>query len=147
MAERFRLLCVAKGVPGFYGGMLHYPKEGIDSGHKRAGRAFALLADGLRYDSEGRMEVTKEMYPILPKWVEAVEPLKKIDPKTTPHVVVEQKARKPGRRKVAAVLEAAPEAWPANSKKHLGTLDDDREVKIKRAGTTATLDKEEDNEG
>lgn len=144
MAEKFRLLVRAKS-DGFYGDRKHYSLNGKNRGHKRAGNAFALLADALRYDREGRLEVTKDLKPVLPSWVEPLEEVKPIDPKATPHVVKEVRV-KPGKRKpIDAVTQAAPIAWPENMKKHgrkLRSEDDDlREVKIKRAGVPGTMTK------
>lgn len=134
MAERFRLLVVA-AKEGFYGDRLHYPKE---SGHKRAGFSFAILADALKYDENGKMLVNKNYEPILPSWVIPQGPIPKIDPKTTECRVVEVAPKKfgKGRKVPKEVLEAAPKSWPANSKKRSGMeMDENREVKIKRAGT------------
>lgn len=139
---RFRLLCKAARC-GFYGDRMHYPATGPDSDHKRAGFAFALLADGLRYDSEGRMEVDKDLRPILPSWVIPQEEVKPID-KSIPHVVVTPKKLRLGRRNLPKeVREAAPVAWPKNVQKKSGEMDENREVKIKKAGTQVAEEDED----
>ena len=140
MAEKFRLLVKAK-TRGFYGDVLHYGTGGKDRGHKRSGRPFVIRADALRYDETGRMLVNKDLKPILPQWVEPLDEVKAIDPKATPHVIVEPK-RKAGKRvRPQEVHDASPESWPQNMKKHRKLDDDDREVKIKRAGPPGAMSK------
>lgn len=130
----FALRCVASR-PGFYGDREHFPVGSVQNPN-RAGVPFTLLADGLRYDSEGKMWVTKDMKPVLPSWVIPQEPVLAIDPKLTPYIVVEPHYKKlDKKRKLAAgVKEAAPMAWPQNMKRR-DAMQGDRVVKIKRAGT------------
>ena len=151
----FRLLCVAT-KPGFYYDRMHYPKGDRDN-PERAGNAFALQADALRYDSEGRMQVDKDYHPVLPLWVQPVKgvtdektgvtrlvplttaELPVIDHKKTPCVVVTPKVRIGKRKLPAEVLTVAPRGWPANIKPR-EDMNEDRDVKIKRAGATAVED-------
>jgi len=140
---RFRLLCKA-ARPGFYGDRMHYPATGPESDHKRAGFAFALLEDALRYDAEGKMEVDKDLKPILPSWVLPQEELKPINPKETPHVIVSPRKQRMGKRNLPkGVRDVAPKAWPENvqPKDH---MDPDRVVRIKKAGATAVQEEDED---
>ena len=117
----FRLLCKAGSADGFYGGVQHFSTTGLNKGEARAGQPFALLADGLRYDMQGRMHVTKDFKPILPRWVIPLEAVKPIDPKVTPHVIMNAPLTTKAKRVIAAgVLEAAPMAWPENQKAHRG---------------------------
>lgn len=152
MAEKFRLLVRAK-ADGFYGDRKHYSLEGKNKGHKRAGQPFAILADALRYDANGNMEVTKDLKPVLPTWVEPLEPVKPIDPKTTPHIVKERKEKPAKRFRPKEVAEVAPMAWPANQKAKGRKLQADDEdipdVRIKRAGPPGGMQhhgKQEDDE-
>ncbi len=79
--QEWRLTCVAI-KPGFHGDRMHYPK-GDPENPKRAGVAFLLRADGLRFDEEGKIQVDKDLKPILPSWVEPQEDVKPI-PKDFP---------------------------------------------------------------
>lgn len=139
---KFRLLCKA-AKPGFYGDRMHYP-VGDQENPKRAGNAFALLADSLRYDAEGRMEVDAQLRPILPSWVIPQEENKPID-KSTPHIVVAPRKQRLGKRSnlPKEARDAAPVAWPKSVQKRGGEMNEDREVKIKKAGTQVA-DEDED---
>lgn len=137
----FRLRCKAS-KPGFYGDRMHYP-DGSKDNEKRAGAVFVLQADGLRYDSEGKMEVDAKLCPILPSWVLPLDEVKPINPKETPHVIKAAKPRFAKRNLPAEARAAAPRPWPANVMDK-DTMDEERVVRPKRAGTATASQEDED---
>jgi hypothetical protein len=134
---RFQIQVVAI-KPGFYGDREHFPSKEDDLRGamlcpSRAGQQFTMLADALRYDEDGKMEVEQKggkLYPVLPTWVRVIGECPAIDPKT-PHIVKPRtKKVHPSERVIPEeVLAAAPEAYPKNVKKRAG-MDPDRVVKI-----------------
>lgn len=72
---------------GFYGGIKHFPEW---SGEKRAGQPFTIGLDACPKDEAGKVLVLADMTPVMPKWMEAIEPLPKLDPKVTPCAVADE---------------------------------------------------------
>jgi len=97
---------------GFYGGELRHPE---DSSNARAGWPFDVTEDIFKSDLEGRILVDKGYNPILPRWMELLDPVPVVDHTKTPcHVVEVPKAKKrPTAESFAGKLDASASQKPA----------------------------------
>lgn len=76
---------------------------------------FYLDERGFRYDEEGAILVDENYRPILPRWVEAVEEVPKLDPEKVPCQVIERAEitkREKRRKAQMAVADPEPEDKP-----------------------------------
>lgn len=90
--EGFKLKVRARSK-GFYGGQLRYPTwtDEIPSGDPRQGAPFMIGVDALKFDKDGRLLVDGDNRPVLPRWIEALDPVDPVDPEKIECAVVENK--------------------------------------------------------
>jgi hypothetical protein len=130
--ENFRIKVRARDK-GFYGGQQRYPlfTDELPSGDPRLGAPFMMGADVLKIDESGKVAVDAERRPVLPRWVEPLDPVEPLGKDVECLVITNKKLveyyqlpfhGKPtpvAKKKAvdpAAVPPAAPPAPPADEK-------------------------------
>lgn len=79
MADRPIRIKVRALKDGTYGDMRYFPAWSRDG--RNPGAVFVVGLDACPHDEEGRLLVRADYTPVMPRWMEPVEALPKIDPK------------------------------------------------------------------
>jgi hypothetical protein len=78
--ESFKIKVRAR-EKGFYAGQQRYPAftDELPSGDPRLGAPFMVGADVLKIDQDGKVAVDAQRRPVLPRWIEPLDPVEPLD--------------------------------------------------------------------